>query len=229
MVVPVNAKSSVVDELPDDIEKLKELLAQRDAKIAAQRVVIEHLRKMAFGKKSEKRPRSALLVEASGQGHHFHAELLAEAERTAKAKRVQGEITLDPPKRAAPRKGRRATFSDHLPRITTRYELEDDACTCKHCGGALHEIGEEATRELERLETAVVHEIRRAKYACRQCEDGVTTAPGPDRVIEKGLLGSGFLAHVAVERFGQHLPYNRLEKNTRPRVSRSRAACLSAR
>jgi hypothetical protein len=105
MVVPVNAKSSVVDELPDDIEKPKELLAQRDAKIAAQRVVIEHLRKMAFGKKSEKRPRSALLVEASGQGHLFHAELLAEAERTAKAKRVQGEITLDPPKRAAPRKG----------------------------------------------------------------------------------------------------------------------------
>lgn len=57
-----------------------------------------------------------------------------------------------------------------------------------------------------------MHEIRRAKYACRNCEDGVTTAPGPDRVIEKGLLGPGFLAHVAVERFGQHMPDNRLEK-----------------
>ena len=73
-------------------------------------------------------------------------------------------------------------------------------------------MGEETTRELERLETAVVHEIRRAKYACRQCGEGVQTAPGPDRVIEKGLLGPGFLAHVAVERFGNHMPYNRLEK-----------------
>ena len=215
----MDAKIRNTNELPDDVDALKallaqhvELLAERDAKIASQRIVIEHLRQVAFGKKSEKRPRLEHLVEANGQGHLFHAELLAEAERTAKANRVQGDITLDPPKRSAPRKGRRSTFPDHLPRIKTRYELENDACTCSHCGGALHEIGEESTRELERLETAVVHEIRRAKYACRQCENGVTTAPGPDRVIEKGLLGPGFLAHVAVERFGQHLPYNRLEK-----------------
>lgn len=219
MVVQVNAKNSKPGELTDDVEQLKalvaqrdELLAQRDEKIAAQRIVIEYLRKIAFGKKRERRLRPAHLAEASGQGHLFHAELLAEAERLAKAKRVQGDITLDAPKRPAARRGRRSTFPDHLPRITTRYELEDEACTCKHCGGALHEIGEEGTRELERLETAVVHEIRRVKYACRQCQEGVTTAPGPDRVIEKGLLGPGFLAHVAVERFGQHLPYNRLEK-----------------
>jgi hypothetical protein len=30
-------------------------------------------------------------------------------------------------------------------------------------------------------------------------------------VIEKGLLGPGFLAHVIVERFGNHMPYYRLE------------------
>lgn len=212
MVVPVNAKRSKSSELPDDVEQLKQLLAEMEAKIAAQQLVIEKLQRIAFGKKSEQRPRQAPILEADGQGHLFHAELLAEAERTAAAKRVQGEILLDAPKRKAPRKGRRATFPDHLPRVTTRYELEEEDCTCKRCGGALHEIGEEATRELERLETAVVHEIRRAKYACRGCEEGVTTAPGPDRVIDKGLLGHGFLAHVAVERFGQHLPYNRLEK-----------------
>jgi len=219
MVVQVNTVSPSANELPDDVEKLKALiaeheqvLAQRDEKIAAQRRVIDYLRRVAFGKKSEKRPRLAGAVDAIGQGHLFHAELLAEAERTAKAKHVQGEITLDAPKRSAPRKGRRASFPDHLPRIATRYELEDAACTCERCGAALHEIGEESTRELERFETAVVHEIRRAKYACRKCEEGVTTAPGPDRVIAKGLLGPGFLAHVAVERFGNHLPYNRLEK-----------------
>ncbi len=205
MVVRANPMSRRTDELPDDVEELKAI-------IAAQRHVIDCLRRIAFGKKSEKRVRPSGLGDAAGQGYLFHAELLAEAERTAKAKRVQGEILLDPPARPTPRKGRRKSFPDHLPRITTRYELEDEACICEHCGGALHEIGEEKTRELERLETAVVHEIRRAKYACRQCEEGVTTAPGPDRVIEKGLLGPGFLAHVAVERFGQHLPYNRLEK-----------------
>ena len=212
MAVQANAVRPNANELPDDVVKLKELIASREETIAAQRRLIDYLRRVAFGKKSEKRPRLTGAEEALGQGHLFHAELLAEAERTAKAKHVQGEITLDAPKRPAPRKGRRARFPDHLPRIVTRYELEDEACTCERCGAALHQIGEESTRELERFETAVVHEIRRAKYACRKCEEGVTCAPGPDRVIEKGLLGPGFLAHVAVERFGNHLPYNRLEK-----------------
>lgn len=205
MVARAKGMDTRADELPDDVAKLKEI-------IAAQRHVIDCLRRIAFGKKSERRARGVLVDEVIGQGHLFHAELLAEAERTAKAKHVQGEITLEGPRRVAPRKGRRASFPSHLPRVTTRYELEDEARTCERCGGELHEIGEETTRELERLETAVVHEIRRAKYACRGCEEGVTTAPGPDRVIEKGLLGPGFLAHVAVERFGNHMPYNRLEK-----------------
>ncbi|MCP4037008.1 MAG: IS66 family transposase [bacterium] len=214
------------DRLPNDVEALKtiiaghvDVIARRDDVIAqhvetitAKDHTIAILSRIAFGKKSEKRPRSSLPADAVGQGHLFHAELVAEAERTAEAKKVQGEIVLSPPKRAPKRGGRRPRFPDHLPRVTTRYELEDDARSCAHCGGELHEIGQETTKELERLETAIVHEIRRAKYACRGCTDGVTTAPGPDRVIEKGLLGPGFLASVASERFGNHLPYNRLEK-----------------
>jgi len=206
-------------QLPDDVTALKVIIAERDAviaqhaeTIAAQSHRIEALSRIAFGKKSEKRPRTPLPPELLTQGHLFHSELLAEAERTARAKQVQGEIALTPPKRKAKRGGRRARFPDYLPHITTRYELEDDDRSCEHCGGDLHEIGEEKSKELERLETSIVHEIRRAKYACRSCTDGVKTAPGPDRVIDKGLLGPGFLAHVAVERFGNHLPYNRLEK-----------------
>ena len=31
-------------------------------------------------------------------------------------------------------------------------------------------------------------------------------------MIDKGILGKGFLAHVITERFGNHMPYHRLEK-----------------
>ena len=72
-------------------------------------------------------------------------------------------------------------------------------------------FGEEISRELERVETTVVHEIVRKKYSCRKCQEGVVTAPWRGKVIEKGLLGPGFLAHVITERFGNHLPYYRLE------------------
>lgn len=32
-----------------------------------------------------------------------------------------------------------------------------------------------------------MHEIACKKYGCRSCEEGVRTAPGPDRVIDKLL------------------------------------------
>jgi len=226
-------------ELPDDVEVLKALIlerdekiAERDEKIAAQRHAIDVLTRIAFGRSSEKR-RPALRSDAIGQGHLFHADLLVEAERTAAAKDVQGEIVLEPPKKARRKGGRRAKYPDHVPRVSTTYELAEDRRSCASCGGELHEIGEETTRELERLETAIVHEIRRRKYACRACTDGVVTAPGPDRVIDKGILGPGFLASVCVERFGNHMPYHRLEKKyasegldlSRSVLERSMAKC----
>jgi transposase len=72
-------------------------------------------------------------------------------------------------------------------------------------------IGEEVSRELERVEVTVVREVARAKYACAACRESVVTAPAPARAIDKGLLGVGFLAHVISERFGNHMPYHRLE------------------
>jgi len=85
---------------------------------------------------------------------------------------------------------------------------EDRVCPC---GGELAEFGEEVSRELERVETTVVHELARKKYACASCKEGVVTAPWRGKVIDKGLLGPGFLSHVIVERFGHHMPYYRLE------------------
>jgi transposase len=220
--------------LPDDVEALKALIAEQEEKIAAQRHTIDILTRIAFGRSSEKR-RAQLPAEAVGQGHLFHADLLVEAERTAAAKDVQGEIVLTPPKTAKRAGGRRKRYPDHLPRVSTAYELPADKRSCSNCGGQLHEMGDETTREIERLETAIVHEIRRRKYACRSCTDGVVTTPGPDRVIDKGILGPGFLASVAVERFGNHMPYNRLEQKyategldlSRSVLERSMARCAS--
>jgi len=213
-------------DLPDDIVALKVLvserdaalaerdakIAKRDATIAEQCHAIEVLKRIAFGKSSEKRPCRSGATDAIGQGHMFLDDLLAEAERTAEAKDLQGEIELAPPKQPRKPGGRRKRFPDHLPRVTTTYKLPDDERSCPNCGGQLHEMGAEETKELERLELTLLHVIRRMKYACRGCTDGVTTTPGPDRVIGKGILGLGFLAHIAVERFGNHMPYHRLEK-----------------
>ncbi len=199
-------------------------MSQRERVIAEQReqikskeeriVSLEHrvhvLTKLVFGPSSEKRP-SVPAEQAPGQGWLFVRDLALEAERTAEEKRARATLEVRPGDPAKGRHGRRAKFPDHLPRVRTNYELPEEERRCD-CGEELSEIGEEITRELERVETTVVHEIARKKYACRKCEGNVRIAPGPDRAIEKGILGTGFLAHVIVERFNQHLPYYRLEK-----------------
>jgi len=240
-----------LDTLPNDTQSLRAIVVERDAELAVRdaaltsrdaelaklhqeiadlRHNVEVYRKMAFGPSSEKR--TPAKPEHVNQGHLFFAELIADAERTAREKNLAGSISATAGKPRKKKGGRRKDFPEHLPRVTTRFELPEDQRTCK-CGNPFHEIGCETTRELERIEVTLVHIIERAKYACRKCENGVMTAAGPDRPFEKGLLGVGFLANLLTERFGNHMPYNRLEKKyanegmnlSRSVLERSAARC----
>jgi transposase len=218
-----------VTELPDDVETLKRVvaekaglldqheqtiaqyeaaIAQHEARIRELEHQVRVLTKIAFAPKSERRPSPGFELHP-GQMHLLFPEIIEAAERVADEKKVEGNVEIRTMGHArVPR--RRKHFPPHLPVIRTSFELpaEQRACTC---GATMEPIGEELSRELERLEIAVVHEIARAKYACKACEAGVKIAPGPDRVIDKGILGTGFLAHVLIERFAHHMPYNRLE------------------
>ena len=209
-------------EHPSDVASLQvliargvEQLAQRDATLAQrnERIrILEHavavLTKMQFAPKSERRPSAGFMLEP-GQMHLLFPELIEAAERVADEKRVEGNVEIRSSGHAKAPK-RRKQFPAHLPVIRSSFELPKDQLDCT-CGATMSPIGEEVSRELERLEISVVHEIARAKYACKACATGVKIAPGPDRVIDKGILGVGFLAHVLVERFAYHMPYNRLE------------------
>lgn len=200
-------------ELPHDIETLKTLVVTHLQTITHQSETIallkhnnEVLKKLIFGKKSEKRP---AVDQAALQESLFFQELAAEASRLAEQRGVAATVEVAAHTRPK-KKGRRSEFPEHLPVVRTVSELKEDERTCA-CGGELKEFGEEVSRELERVETTVVHEMVRKKYACPSCQEGVVTAPWRGKVIEKGLLGPGFLSHVIVERFGHHMPYFRLE------------------
>jgi transposase len=201
--------------LPDDAAALRELVVQRDELIALQQERIRQLeienrilRVERFAKKSERRASEGHVFDAS-QMHLLFPELLEAAERVADEKDLEGQVEIVKVKTKAVAR-RRKHFPPHLPVIRTTFELPEAQRGCE-CGATMQCIGEEVSKELERLEIAVVHEIARTKYACRTCACGVRIAPGPDRVIDKGILGVGFLAHVLVERFGHHMPYHRLE------------------
>ena len=210
-------------ELPHDIESLKALVVSHLQTIGHQSETIgrqsetiarlEHnnevLTKLIFGKKSEKRPP---VGEDALQENLFFQEIAAEASRLAQQHGVAATVQVAAHTRV--KKGRRSEFPEHLPVVRTVSELKPEERTCA-CGGKLTEFGEEVSRELERVETTVVHEMARKKYACASCKEGVVTAPWRGKVIDKGMLGPGFLSHIIVDRFGNHLPYFRLERQYR--------------
>jgi transposase len=209
-----NQQSNPLLPLPDDVEALKALIRRQSAEITQQSETIaklEHhvavLTKLVFGPKSEKR---SIDGKDQLQGHLFLATLIAQAEQIAQQKSVATTVELVRDATPAKRNARRKSFPSHLPRVQTILDLKPEQRIC--CGSEMKPMGEEITRELERVEIAIVHEFVRKKYCCRVCQEHVKIASGPDRVIDKGILGTGFLAHVIAERFGHHMPYHRLEK-----------------
>jgi len=173
---------------------------------------VEVYRRLAFGPSSEKRGRNDPdLAGPPEQGHLFYAHLVAEARETAERNGIDASIEASPPKKPRKAKGRRGRFPDHIPTVTTKYELPEDQRVCA-CGGPLHEMGAEVAQEIERLEMSFLHIYERVKYGCRSCNAGVTTTPGPDRAFSKGILGTGFLSYLINERFGNHMPYYRIEQ-----------------
>jgi len=219
-----------IEELPGDVTTLQRLLLERDHELLERDRRIERLtgrvadlehnvevfRRMLFAPSSEKRRPKGPVDSSSAQGHLFLVELLEEAERLADETGASGAVELTPASQPATKpvkrkRGQRNPFPEHLHRVRTTYELPeaDRQCTC---GKAMPPIGVELSKRLERVEFCVVHEIARTKYACKACEQGVLTAPGPAQPFPKSLLGPGMLAHLIVERFGHHMPYHRLEK-----------------
>ena len=51
----------------------------------------------------------------------------------------------------------------------------------------------------------IVVVTRREKRACKGCADGVSTAPLPERVVEKGLVSDRFVINTLVSKYSDLL------------------------
>ncbi len=112
---------------------------------------------------------------------------------------------------AKPKGHGRQRLPKSLERRRVVYDLEEGKRQCPECQAELRRIGEEVCERLEYVPASlVVIEEACQKYACAKgCT--VITAEKPMAPIEKGLPGPGLLAHVAVSKYGDHLPLHRQE------------------
>jgi transposase len=184
--------------LPDDPDLLKAMLLAERARAERLEQIIKAMQRHRFGRRAESLPEDQLLLgleeaeqtEAAAEAHHEQAD---PAERKS---------------RAARRRRNRGALPAHLPRIETIIDIEDPTCPC--CRNLLHRIGEDVSERLDIVPAQLrVLVMRRPKYACRHCDDGVVQAPAPARVIEGGLPTDALVAQVLVSKYADHLPLYR--------------------
>jgi transposase len=197
--------------LPDDIESahrlIRELLvslhqqAHLNEKLQHQ---LELLLRRLYGQKSEKLDPDQLWL--------FAREIL---EATGPPPTPEPEPTSEPesPPAKPPVKGHgRKPLPASLPRRPVVHDVPLEERSCPECGGLRACIGEEVREQLEYVPASlIVLQHIRPKYACQSCHAHVVIAQRLPEPIEKGLPGSGLLAHVAVSKYADHLPLYRQE------------------
>jgi transposase len=193
------------DHLPNDIETLKGLvlahqaaletaqaaLVSRDAEIEKLRFELARLKRMQFGRSSEQLDTRIAQLELT----------LEEAEVRQAALPLPSPVASEP--RAKPA---RRPLPAHLPREEV---VHATVCACPACGGTLRPLGEDVSEVIEYVPERykVIRHVR-PKLSCASCQTIVQT-PAATRPIARGMAGPGFLAHVLVSKYADHLPLYR--------------------
>ena len=148
-----------------------------------------------------------------------HTEVQAESERAAEPALVRA-------RERRPHPGRQELPAD-LPRREQVLPCPPEQCTCQACGGETTVIGYEQSEQLD-VEPAqyFVRVTKREKRACRCCpEQGVTAAPWPARILDKGLVSDRVVIDTVVAKYCDHLPLYRqsamLARDTGLEISRA--------
>jgi transposase len=181
----------------EQISAQREQLLSRDAEIEHLKLLIAKLRRMQFGRSSEKLDRQIeqleLRLEELQTSQAENNSVHIPAKQTTANKPVNG-----PGRRPLPA---------HLPRETRKYMPKQAACP--DCGGTLKQLGEDVSEILEYVQVRfkVIRQVR-PKLACAGC-DRIVQAAAPSRPIERSIAGPGLLAHVLISKYGDHCPLYR--------------------
>jgi transposase len=175
-----------------------EQLQSRDHEIEHLKLLIAKLRRMQFGRKSEKLDRQIEQLELRLDKLQATPAENTAASRTPEVVAPVANVAVKPTRRPLP---------EHLPREVRKYLPKQAACP--DCGGELKLLGEDVSEILEYVPERfkVIRQVR-PKLACAGCER-IVQAEAPSRPIQRGVAGPGLLAHVLVSKYCDHLPLYR--------------------
>src|SRR5712671_2292242 len=203
--LPTKAKELRALLLAERALHAAELSAANNAKDHAQDEIkrlmgiIKELHRHRFGRRSERLDVDQLMLA------------FEDVEQAIAAAQAAAEKDAPPRTKPAGKRKRnvnRGALPKHLPREEIVIDVADKTCAC--CGRLKHRIGEDVSERLDMIpaQFKVVVTIR-PKYACDGCIAGVSQAPAPERLIEKGIPTEATVAHVLVAKYADHLPLYR--------------------
>ena len=193
-----------------EVQRSHQELKLAQLTIDKMKVELAYLRRMKYGRSSEKLEHAQLdlmggeLVQAAIASATAAAPSDDDA-LPANVTSLAGERKKREPK---PRTGLRE-LPAHLPRRTVVHAPQS-GCGCAACGASLREIGQDVSEVLD-YEPGTFHVVRhvRPKLACAGCHT-VTQALAPSRTVDRCMAGAGLLTHIAVSKFADHVPLYRL-------------------
>jgi len=189
------------------IEELKKRLSERDEAIEYRDRVIKALEETISLHKLRR-------VGASSEKSCAQHELFNEAELAVVAEEGLSQHDEQTADRSAagkkqPKSAGRKPLPPQLPRIRVEHDVGKSEKQCP-CGCTRELIGEEISEQLDIVPAKIQVLVNvRKKYACRQCESGVITAPLPAQPIPKSNASPGLLAHIVTAKYQDALPLHR--------------------
>jgi len=188
---------SAIENLPDNVGDLKEIIVQSQRENEFLKEQISLLRAKIFGRRTEKYDLEQLIPGQSFlPGMENEGQFLAPVPETVVVEKHTRKKT-----------GRKP-FPDSLPREEVIHDIPEEEKVCA-CGCRLSRIGEETLEQLQ-VEPAKFKVIRhiRPKYACRGCE-------GVEQIIPKSMATISLLVYIITSKFIESLPLYRQEKRFR--------------
>lgn len=201
--------------LSGEVRRSHEALKIAQLTIDKMKVELAYLRRMKYGRSSERleqpQPQLELL---GGQVAQLAVapSLPGQADEVDALKSNVTSLDTERKKRQPkPRPGLRE-MPEHLPRRTVVHTPSgsNGECDCQACGAGLREIGQDVSEVLD-YEPGTFHVVRhvRPKLARPGCRT-ITQAPAPSRPVDRCLAGAGLLTHILVSKFADHTPLYRL-------------------
>ncbi len=214
----MNDSPSIPLSEAEQIVRLQGKLAWAERRIRVLEEILRLQRIKKYGPGSEKLPSEQLELLELEPGVS-HLEVLAESQREPLPARAHTP-------KARPHPGRQELPAE-LPRVERVVTCPPEQCACPSCGQPTTVIGHEVSEQLD-VEPAryIVVVTKREKRACPHCQEGgVTAAPAPARIIDKGLVSDRLVIDTVVAKYSDHLPLYRqsaiLERETGVTISRA--------